>query len=251
MYGMQEILFVDSDEPRTLSVDEALVRAGYAVERHASGAAAMRRLVKTMADLVVLDMRLPDVAGLEVLAWIKVRFPELPVVVLGSAAFEHDAVVALRAGADDFVRKPVAVDEFVARIASLLRRRHRPVRDVMELGHLVIDMRMQEVTVAGDWVRLTPIEYQIVELLASEIGTVISRETIASRVWGRALDEAVSRSLDTHIYRIRRKLRLHKSTGLILRSVYTAGYKFEHVSDERSASIRRAIADRLASPPAG
>ncbi|WP_175918543.1 winged helix-turn-helix domain-containing protein [Burkholderia pyrrocinia] len=93
-------------------------------------------------------------------------------------------------------------DEFVARIAPLIRRQHRPALDVIEIGHVVFDMRVREVAAAGDLARLTPIEYQIVELLAQDIGVAIQRETIASLVWGRPVDEAVSRSLDTHIYRI-------------------------------------------------
>ncbi|MCU9952230.1 MULTISPECIES: response regulator transcription factor [Burkholderia] len=212
MCDTSEVLFVDGDELQSCLVGRLLLR-GYTVEHQKSGSAAMRRLAKGLPAVVVLERRLPDVDGLGVLAWIRARFPDLPVIVLGSAVLEHEVVSALRAGADDFVRKPVLEDEFVARITALLRRHHRPALDVIEIGHLFIDMRAKEVSVAGDLVRLTQIEYQIVELLARDIGVVIPRETIASRVWRRPDVESVSRSLDTHIFRIRRKLRLHTPRG--------------------------------------
>ncbi|UVE69064.1 response regulator transcription factor [Burkholderia pyrrocinia] len=246
MCDTQEVLFVDGDERQARSVNEVLLRAGYSVERHESGSAAMRRLTRALPAIVVLEQRLPDVDGLEVLAWIRARFPDLPVIVLGHAVLEQDAVSALRAGADDFVRKPVLEDEFVARIAALIRRYRRPMVDVIEFGSLVVDMRIRDVTVSGDPVRLTPIEYQIVELLARNAGMVIQREAIASRVWGRSIDEAVSRSLDTHIYRIRQKLRLHKSSGLVLRSAYTLGYQLEYVNRDSSNGKRSGVNDHFA-----
>lgn len=166
-------------------------------------------------------------------------------VVLGGAVLEHDVVAALRAGADDFVRKPVSEDEFVARIAAQIRRHRRPAPAVIEIGHLIIDVQMKEVMAAGNLVRLIPIEYQIVELLVQDIGVVIQRETIATLVWGRPIDEAVSRSLDMHIYRIRRKLRLHALSGLVLRSAYTLGYRLEYVSREPSRRTHVDAHDRV------
>ncbi|WP_081082262.1 response regulator transcription factor [Burkholderia diffusa] len=221
------VLFVEDDEDHARAVKFFLLRANYGVRHYHCAEQAMRSMMKELPDIVILDLRLPDMSGIEVLTWMRRNFAEIPAIVLSSTRQESDVVSAFAAGADDFVLKPARENEFLARMAAVTRRKQGSIDDVIEIGRISIDTRTKSVCLDGNIVKLTTIEYEIFELLAKNLGKVVQREVLVNRIWGRAIDEGVSRSLDTHMYRIRQKLNLRVASGMSLRSVYTLGYRLE------------------------
>ncbi|UVE69063.1 response regulator transcription factor [Burkholderia pyrrocinia] len=223
------IYLIEDDEDQARFYQSMLERAAWSVQVIPDGTRALREIQRAAPDVVVLDLRLPDIDGLEVIAWVRERFVALPVLVLTNAILESDLVDALEAGADDYLVKPPRERELVARIKAL----HRRTTEIREnstsitIGAYRIETSERAVYFEDERLPLSPKEYEIVELLARNVGQVVSRETMISRVWGRAVGEESSRTLDTHIYRIRQKLNLSRRNGAMLRSVYTHGYRLD------------------------
>ncbi|WP_199030515.1 response regulator transcription factor [Ralstonia sp. ASV6] len=223
------IYLIEGDRPQSASLGGVLSGAGYMVACYADGADALRAMRRTAPDLVVLDRKLPDIDGLEVLAWIRRHYADTPVVMLTSVALECDIVAALEAGADDYLMKPVKHAELVARINALVRRTRRQAArsDAQSFGAYTVNYQERRVLMHGQAVSLTPKEYEILEMLARNVGRLMPREAVLNQIWGQVHDLTHSRSLDTHIYRLRRKLHLGQQSGVSLRVVYSHGYRLE------------------------
>lgn len=227
MSAAWKVLLVEDDEAQAKWAKQVLVRGQYDVTHCQTGEQAIRSIGKEIPDVVVLDMRLPDVKGLEVLIWIRRNFYDVPVIALSSAMQEAQVVAVFSAGADDYVLKPAREAEFLARVAAVMRRKSIAIPGMIEIGRITIDIGWKAVRIDGELIRMAPIEYEIIELLARHIGSVVQREVLVNRIWGRSVDNATSRSLDTHMYRIRRKLKLRGVFDISLRSVYNLGYRLE------------------------
>ncbi|AGZ28520.1 response regulator transcription factor [Burkholderia pseudomallei] len=227
MSAARKVLLVEDDEAQANWAKLVLTRGRFDVTHCQTGGQAIRAMTKEVPDAVVLDMRLPDVHGLEVLVWIRRNFFDVPVIVLSNAMQEMQIVEAFSAGADDYVLKPAREAEFLARIAAMMRRKGHAVSGTIEIGGIAIDLGWKAVRIDGEPVRMAPIEYEILEMMARHLGSVVQREVLVNRIWGRSIDEAVSRSLDTHVYRIRHKLKVHGVSNVSLRSVYNLGYRLE------------------------
>jgi DNA-binding response OmpR family regulator len=204
---------------------------GYEVVEASDGEEAIRLLRSEPFDLVILDWLLPRMSGFEVLYWIRRTLGTSPAVLfVTSKALDDDIVLAMDAGADDYIVKPFRVAELASRVNALLIRSNRDTdrAAVIGTGDYVLNLRDRTVQLRGEPIKLTPKEFDLAELFFSNIGKLLSRKVVCISTWGRELDPA-SRTLDTHIYRLRQKLELGPQNGLRLSSVYTHGYRLEAV----------------------
>jgi DNA-binding response OmpR family regulator len=206
-----------------------LEREGYLVSKARNGADALRQIAALPPDLVLLDLMLPEVDGLEVCRRLRrePRTASLPIVMLTAKGEEMDRVLGLELGADDYVVKPFSPKEVVARVRAVLRRVAAPARadDSLVSGRLAIDPARHVVLVAGVPVVLTPKEFDLLRALAEAGGRVLSREFLLDRVWGyAAAGEIESRTVDVHVRRLRMKL---GAEGARIVTVKSVGYRLE------------------------
>ena len=201
------VLIVE-DEARIASfLVKGLTAAGYAVEHVGTGAEAVRRLAPGGTSLIVLDLRLPDMDGFEVLARLRERGDETPVIVLTARSDVHDRVRGLNLGADDYLTKPFAFDELLARVRARLRPSSRPAADagVLEVSGLRLDVRTRRAEVDGDEAALTAREFALLETFMRHPGQVLSREQLLSQVWGYDFDPGTN-VVDVYVGYLRKKI---------------------------------------------
>ena len=180
------VLIVDDDLPIRRFLRAGLESEGHTLLEAATGQEAITQAATRAPDLVLLDLGLPDLDGLEVLRRIR-EWSAMPIIVLTARGQEGDKIRALDSGADDYVTKPFAMGELRARIRAALRHRARMAdgeSETVESGDLVVDLARRRVTVGGTEVRLTPIEYRLLVMLARHAGRVLTHETLLREVWG-------------------------------------------------------------------
>jgi two-component system phosphate regulon response regulator PhoB len=224
--GTPDVLVVE-DEPdiRNLIVHH-LERDGFRCRTAASGPEALTAARAASPDLVVLDLMLPGMDGLEVCRRLRATAASLPIIMLTAKGDEVDRIVGLELGADDYVVKPFSPKELVARVRAVLRRA-RPVEGARAvlIGPVSLDPARHQVTVAGTAVALTPKEFDLLQTLMESAGRVLSREHLLNRVWGYARADAIeSRTVDVHVRRLRAKL---GDAGARIATIKTIGYRFE------------------------
>jgi two-component system, OmpR family, KDP operon response regulator KdpE len=201
------ILVVEDDEETRHAVVRDLSARGYRVEEAADGAAALERWEQRRPDLVLLDLGLPDIDGLQVVRRIR-RDATTPIVILSGRYEEREKVAALERGADDYVTKPFGVDELNARLRVALRHAAGPAADeagLIENGSLRLDPSRHEVTVAGARVDLTPREFEILRVLLTNPGRLVTKGRLLRAVWGEAYQHEDS-YIYVHVSQLRRKL---------------------------------------------
>jgi len=207
---LERILVVDDEEEIQQLIEHTLRKEGYLVQCVGSGEAALAELGRGVPDLVILDLMLPGMDGLEVCRRLR-REPEteqLPIVILSAKGEEADIVAGLELGADDYITKPFRPRVLVARIRAVLRRKQIAIPEessAMRLGELEIDPARHEVWVAGEPVRLTLTEFRVLHALVRRPGWVLTRQQIAAAVYGEEEPE-VDRAIDVQIVALRKKL---------------------------------------------
>jgi two-component system KDP operon response regulator KdpE len=221
------VLVVD-DEPalaRALAIN--LRSHGWTVVTAADGRSALDAAATAHPDVVVLDLGLPDMDGTEVIAGIR-GWTSVPIVVLSARQHGEDKVEALDLGADDYVTKPFAMNELMARLRAAVRRSAEPAptHPVVEVGDLVIDLGRKRVARAGADVRLTPTEWAYLELLARNLGRLVLREQILREVWGPAYEHE-SHYLRVYAAQLRRKLEADPALPRHLITSSGLGYTLE------------------------
>ena len=199
------VLVVDDDAAILRSLGRGLRLNGYDVALAADGRSALEQLEAQPADVVVLDVSMPGLSGTEVCRTLRAAGDDVPVLMLSALDEVADRVAGLQAGADDYLVKPFALQELLLRLQALLRRRPAAPAGTVRAGELELDPLSREVTCAGVPVRLTRREFELLEVLARNAGTVLTRDQLLDRVWGYDF-EVRSDAVDTFVSYLRRKL---------------------------------------------
>ena len=223
---MHSLLFVEDDDQIRLALTMALEDEGYRVREAADGAAGLAAFAEREADLVLLDLRLPDMSGFDVCRALRAR-SIVPIIIITAQTDTYDLVAGLEAGADDYVTKPVVAKELAARIRALLRRVQlqgstapRPAR----FGDVELRRQQGIVLRAGQEVNLTKTEFRLLCEFADHPGAVLSRDQLLERVWGyEYLGD--SRLVDAHVRRLRVKIEDHPDEPRLIITVRGLGYR--------------------------
>jgi DNA-binding response OmpR family regulator len=226
------ILVVEDDPTVSDVVGRYLLREGYDVDRVADGRLAVERARAHPPDLMVLDLMLPGMDGLEVFRRLR-SFAPIPVIMLTARGDEDDRVMGLELGADDYVSKPFSPRELIARVKSVLRRAEGHVSStaagngprMLRAGDLAIDMGAREVRIAGEPVALTVREFDLLAFLASHPRQVFRREELLDRVWGYTFGD--TSTVTVHVRRLREKVETDPSSPVRIQTVWGVGYRFE------------------------
>ena len=223
------VLVVD-DEPQILRALQLKLRtAGYAVETAATAAEALMKAAVRPPEAIILDLLLPDRNGSDVCRELR-TWSSVPIVVLSAVGEEAEKIAALDAGADDYVTKPFSGDELLARVRAQLRRAAPASRPVLEVGELRIDLEKRLVTMAGEPVALTPIEYDLLRLFAANEGKLLTHPAILRAIWGPAYGEE-SNYLHVYVSHLRRKLEPDAARPRYLLTQAGVGYRLVAPSD--------------------
>lgn len=226
--SMNKILIIE-DEPTVLEAISAYLRKeGYEVYTAERGYKGLDYFEEVRFDLIILDLMLPDISGEEICRRIRKRSDAYIFMLTAKSSLE-ERIRGLEIGADEYLVKPFSPREIVARVNALFRRikESAPVGNISTYneGDLVIDRDKREVTVRGELVSMTPIEFDILDLLSSHAGIVLSRETLIDRVLGSDF-EGVDRTIDVHIKNIRKKIESDTKNPMYIVTVFKLGYKF-------------------------
>ncbi|MDA8109621.1 MAG: response regulator transcription factor [Betaproteobacteria bacterium] len=231
------IAILEDDPDQLALLERWLAEAGHDVHAYQSGRDAMRHAGRESFDLFVLDWQVPDVSGPEVLARIRNNVSKhVPVLFVTVRDSEEDIVFALESGADDYMVKPARKHELLARVNALLRRAYpREEEPLLSFPPFEIDTRHGEIRRSGTKIELTPKEYDLAVVLFRNMGRLLSRGHLQEAVWGRTGDLA-TRTVDTHVSQVRKKLDLRAETGFRVVPIYNYGYRLEQVGDNAGAA---------------
>ena len=217
------VLVVD-DEPQILRALRTSLRgAGYEVDTAETAEGALTAAAMRPPEAVVLDLVLPDGSGTDVARELR-AWSSAPIIVLSAVGEEREKVAALDAGADDYVTKPVGIDELLARLRAVLRRTAPTGEPVIEVGELVVDLPKREVRMAGEPVHLTPHQYDLLRVLAVNAGKLLTQRQLLQEVWGPGYSDA-SNLLQVNVSQLRRKLEPDRAHPSYLLTETGAGYR--------------------------
>nr|MBP6579776.1 response regulator transcription factor [Acidovorax sp.]MBP8147480.1 response regulator transcription factor [Acidovorax sp.] len=217
------------DDPQQLHMMEQVVHSmGHTCVGYPTGAQLTKDLRRESFDLLILDWELPDTSGPEVATWTRQELgPDLPILIVTLRSEETDIVHGLHSGADDFMSKPLRVAEFKARVAALLRRAYpASTEEVQQFGPYRLDRTTLTVYFGQEAIALTHREFSLALLLFQNPGRLMSRDYLREAIWGQNA-EVLSRTLDTHISRLRQQLQLRPGAQYAITAVYGLGYRLD------------------------
>jgi DNA-binding response OmpR family regulator len=224
------VLVIDDDPAMRDILSTVAQQHGFALQFAEDGAEGLRLAEQSDVDLILLDLSLPGMPGLDVCRRLRGAGVEVPIIILSASTDTVDVVVALEIGADDYIAKPFEIRELAARVNAKLRRQRttqsqvRPGR--LKFPGLIVDIGRHEVLRDGESVNLTPTEFDLLALLSASPGRVISRSEMIQKVWGQGADLDL-RSVDAHVYRLRRKIEPVGPRPTYIHAVPGIGYRFE------------------------
>jgi DNA-binding response OmpR family regulator len=231
--SMKSRVLVVEDNARTQEAIALYLRhAGYQVDLAATGPDALASAAERQPDLIVLDLMLPGLSGLDVCRALRER-TDVPIIMVTARTTEADKLEGLRSGADDYVTKPFSPRELVARVATVLRRA-RPGPRVISAGGVEIDLTSRGVRRDGVVVPMTPAEFGLLEVLVSSPGRAWTRADLGERAFGMEYD-ALDRTIDAHVMNLRRKLERDRAKPELIQTVFGVGYRFRSAEDDPRA----------------
>lgn len=222
------IAVLDDDPLQLEIVDRAIQEMGHISSLYTTGRSCLQDLRRDTFDMLIVDWELPDTSGPEIIRWARQHLePTLPILFVTHRSEEQDIVEGLSCGADDFMPKPLSFAELKARIAALLRRAYPPcLDDVQSFGPYTFKRSTLSVQFHEQEITLTHREFALIMLLFQNVGRLISRDHLREAVWGQNA-EVLSRSLDTHVSRLRQILQLRPGNAYSIAAVYGIGYRLD------------------------
>ncbi len=223
------LLIVEDDDAMMVALEDGFQFEGYEVHTARDGEAALRAVSKQRPDLIVLDVMLPKMSGLEVCQRLRADGDDVPILMLTARGQEVDKVLGLKLGADDYVTKPFSFLELATRVEALLRRAGGSLRkappETYEFGDVQVDFKGHRATRAGEELELTARELRLLELFVRHRGAVVTRDQLLDEVWGY---DAIpfTRTVDSHIAKLRKKIEQCPSAPRFIITVHRLGYKF-------------------------
>ena len=225
---MEKVFIVEDDPAHLLALEDNLRFAGYEVSTCKSGRDALSILEREKFDLIILDIMLPYISGFDICKTIRQKGDQTPIIMLTAKVQEQDRVQGLDLGADDYITKPFSVAELLARMRAVLRRFTRQSRllERFAFGDMEFDFKKYEAKKAGRKLDISAREFQILKILVSHAGEVVTRDELIGEIWGYN-EFPTERTIDTHIARLRQKLEDDPSQPKHIITIYGAGYKFQ------------------------
>lgn len=227
---MTKILVVDDEQKIIQITSDYLETAGYAVLIAADGISALRVVDESQPDLVILDLGLPGMDGLDVCRELRKK-SDLPIIILTARGEESDKLIGLELGADDYITKPFSPKELVARVRAVLRRMEKSTSDeeIFQVGKVRFDVLKMRLTIDDSAIELTPTEFELLLTLARQPGRIFTRSQLLDAIHGVSFD-SYERAIDAHIKNIRRKIESDPRQPMYVLTVYGVGYKFYDVA---------------------
>lgn len=223
------IAVVEDDLAFAVELEEFLGASGYTVSSYDSSQKFLAALRQSECDLLIVDWSIPDLSGIEVLEYIRKFHPDMPAIMLTARAENIDIVRGLQAGADDYVSKPADPDVLAMRIKSLLRRSKGEVKNVSEnvtLGRYLLRPSTSTIYLGDEEIVLPKREFDMAMLFFTNPNRLLSRQYLAATLWGKVIDYH-SRTIDTHVARLRKNLKLDPACGISLNALYGFGYTLQ------------------------
>ena len=223
---MSKILIVEDDTDLANGLELNLKKEGYKVFKAATGEDALSMAIHDSPDLIILDLMLPGISGLDVCRELRAKSIGIPIIMLTAKSEEIDRVVGLEVGADDYVTKPFGLRELMARVHVCLRRQPQQLEmPKYHFGQVEVDFEKYRVTVRNKQMDLTQKEFELLRCLIRNRNTVLSRDRLLDEVWGYT-SYPTTRTVDTHILKLRKKIEDDPANPKYILSVYGGGYKF-------------------------
>lgn len=228
-----DILIIEDDPEITDLVEINLDDSSFTLDKALDGKAGLEKARSNDYDLILLDLMLPELDGVEVCKILRSEGNQTPILMLTAKSEEFDKVLGLELGADDYLTKPFSIRELLARIKANIRRvaidkgtsSRTEEQDQLEIGDLVINFEKQKVMLSGESISVTPKEFDLLWLFASDPGKVFSREELLTEVWGYQF-EGYDHTVNSHINRLRNKIEENPSEPKYLKTVWGVGYRF-------------------------
>lgn len=223
---MAKILVVEDEEKLRKSVEKFLISEGFTVCSADNGMDAVKKIKTEIPDLMILDIMLPELSGIQVCQIVR-QDSDIPIIIVTALGSEEDILTGLGKGADDYIVKPFRMRELVARIQAVLRRRlpAQFLKKVLYLGELTIDLETLRLLKNGNRISLTPTEFRLLSMLAKEPGRAFTRLQLLEGAIGESY-ENYERVIDTHIFNLRRKIESNRGKPRYIETVFGIGYRF-------------------------
>jgi DNA-binding response OmpR family regulator len=224
---MPRVLIVEDDEAMAVALKDGFAYEGYEVRLATDGAAGWKLAMESAPDLIILDVMLPKLSGLDVCRRIRQSGNRVPIIMLTARGQEIDKVIGLKTGADDYVTKPFGFLELMARVEAVLRRAtgFQGGPEAYEFGDVEVDFRTMEIRKGGKTVSMSHREFDLLKFLIDHRGEVLPRERILGAVWGHE-NASLTRTVDMHVAKLRKKIEDHPADPTHIVTVHRVGYKF-------------------------